>query len=49
MTRDALITAYGPANPFSAILARNNDTPIITRDRLILAYASEGHARALAC
>ena len=38
-----------PADRIIIASARSTDTTIITRDRLILAYAGEGHVRAIAC
>ena len=38
-----------PADRMIISTARHQDLTIITRDRLILAYAGEGHVRAIAC
>ena len=38
-----------PADRIIAATARELGTPVVTRDRLLLAYAEEGHMRAIAC
>lgn len=38
-----------PADRLLIATARHLDVPILTRDRLILAYAEAGHVRAIAC
>lgn len=57
MSPDVLIDAsYLPANPpndpadrIIIATARAYDLTVVTRDRLILSYAREGHVKALAC
>ena len=42
-------TMRDPADQILVATARALDLPIMTRDRAILSYASEGHVRAIAC
>jgi PIN domain nuclease of toxin-antitoxin system len=57
LTPEILIEASGlpdcpmrdPADQILVATARALDLPIMTRDRVILSYASEGHVRAIAC